>query len=153
MSEEEHRVDGVQALNSGVEAFNSAANAAAQGDAAAGAAAPDLWQRGCERLATELPEQQFNTWIRPLPAATVAGEASGGLVATLKVPNHFKRDWIRRQYAARIEAILTELAGRPTRLELALSAREPAPGPGAAAPSPAQPQRRSPMFRPATRRR
>ena len=21
----------------------------------------DLWQRGCERLATELPEQQFNT--------------------------------------------------------------------------------------------
>ncbi|MCI4428371.1 MAG: hypothetical protein JHC40_04285, partial [Burkholderiales bacterium] len=28
----------------------------------------DLWQRGCERLAAELPEQQFNTWIRPLPA-------------------------------------------------------------------------------------
>ncbi|WP_431264379.1 DnaA N-terminal domain-containing protein [Roseateles chitinivorans] len=26
-----------------------------------------LWQRGCERLAAELPEQQFNTWIRPLP--------------------------------------------------------------------------------------
>ncbi|MBP6320487.1 MAG: hypothetical protein KA431_20420, partial [Rubrivivax sp.] len=26
----------------------------------------DLWQRGCERLAAELPEQQFNTWIRPL---------------------------------------------------------------------------------------
>ena len=31
----------------------------------------DLWQRGCERLASELPEQQFNTWIRPLPAAEV----------------------------------------------------------------------------------
>ena len=31
----------------------------------------DLWQRGCERLAAELPEQQFNTWIRPL-AATVS---------------------------------------------------------------------------------
>ena len=30
---------------------------------------PDLWQRGCERLASELPEQQFNTWIRPLPPA------------------------------------------------------------------------------------
>jgi chromosomal replication initiator protein len=86
--------------------------------------ASDLWRRGCERLATELPEQQFNTWIRPLPPATVAGE-DAALVATLKVPNHFKRDWIRRQYAARIEAILTELAGRPTRLELALVAREP----------------------------
>ncbi|MGM9482359.1 chromosomal replication initiator protein DnaA [Roseateles sp. NT4] len=90
--------------------------------------ASDLWRRGCERLATELPEQQFNTWIRPLPPATVAGEsadAASALIATLKVPNHFKRDWIRRQYAARIEAILTELAGRPTRLELALVAREP----------------------------
>jgi chromosomal replication initiator protein len=91
--------------------------------------ASDLWRRGCERLATELPEQQFNTWIRPLPPATVAGEgadAASALVATLKVPNHFKRDWIRRQYAARIEAILTELAGRPTRLELALAARDTA---------------------------
>ncbi|MFG6431852.1 chromosomal replication initiator protein DnaA [Roseateles sp. LYH14W] len=97
--------------------------------------ATDLWRRGCERLATELPEQQFNTWIRPLPPATVAGEgavahdAASALVATLKVPNHFKRDWIRRQYATRIEAILTELAGRPTRLELSLSAREPSAAP------------------------
>ncbi len=96
----------------------------------------DLWRRGCERLATELPEQQFNTWIRPLPPATVdASEGVDGasvLVATLKVPNHFKRDWIRRQYAARIEAILTDLAGQPTRLELSLSAREPSGVAGAA---------------------
>ncbi|MFN3862270.1 MAG: chromosomal replication initiator protein DnaA [Roseateles sp.] len=105
--------------------------------------AADLWRRGCERLATELPEQQFNTWIRPLPPATLAGEGAGaqggGLVATLKVPNHFKRDWIRRQYAARIEAILTELAGRPTRLELALAARDgqgiALPGAGMSAPA------------------
>ena len=31
----------------------------------------DLWQRGCERLASELPEQQFNTWIRPLALSCV----------------------------------------------------------------------------------
>ncbi|MFG6486754.1 chromosomal replication initiator protein DnaA [Roseateles sp. BYS78W] len=100
--------------------------------------AAELWRRGCERLAAELPEQQFNTWIRPLPPATVAGEggdAASALVATLKVPNHFKRDWIRRQYAARIEAILTELAGRPTRLELALAVRDPASAPIAVPPS------------------
>ena len=116
MSQEEHRVDGVQALATGMSSAEWAS---------------DLWRRGCERLATELPEQQFNTWIRPLPPATLAGEgaAESALVATLKVPNHFKRDWIRRQYAARIEAILTELAGRPTRLELALTAREPAGAP------------------------
>ena len=109
--------------------------------------ASDLWRRGCERLATELPEQQFNTWIRPLPPATVAGEsadAASALIATLKVPNHFKRDWIRRQYAARIEAILTELAGRPTRLELALVAREPS----AAAIS--LPATQAPTFQPPT---
>ncbi|MFG6457412.1 chromosomal replication initiator protein DnaA [Roseateles sp. BYS96W] len=105
--------------------------------------AADLWRRGCERLATELPEQQFNTWIRPLPPATVAGDSGDGLVATLKVPNHFKRDWIRRQYAARIEAILTELAGRPTRLELALAARDAAAAPASVA-APAMPQPHQP---------
>ena len=89
----------------------------------------DLWQRGCERLAAELPEQQFNTWIRPLPPATVAegvGEngAAGGIVVSLRVPNRFKLDWIRNQYAGRIEAILSELAGMPARLDLALAARE-----------------------------
>ncbi len=86
----------------------------------------DLWQRGCERLATELPEQQFNTWIRPLPPAMVAeGASADGLVFSLRVPNRFKLDWIRNQYAGRIESILTELAGKPARLELALAAREP----------------------------
>ena len=84
----------------------------------------DLWQRGCERLAAELPEQQFNTWIRPLPPAVVA-EGGDGLVISLRVPNRFKLDWIRNQYAGRIEAILSELAGRPARLDLALAARDP----------------------------
>src|SRR5688500_8286305 len=86
----------------------------------------DLWQRGCERLAAELPEQQFNTWIRPLPAADVADSAGGDAVVTGRVPNRFKLDWIRNQYAGRIEAVLTELAGRPVRLEIALAQREAA---------------------------
>jgi chromosomal replication initiator protein len=81
----------------------------------------DLWQRGCERLAAELPEQQFNTWIRPLPAADVADG-----VVTVRVPNRFKLDWIRNQYAGRIEAVLTELAGKPVRLEIALAPRDSA---------------------------
>jgi chromosomal replication initiator protein len=84
----------------------------------------DLWQRGCERLAAELPEQQFNTWIRPLPAADVTDEGSDGAVASLRVPNRFKLDWIRNQYASRIEAVLSEIAGKPVRLDLTLAARE-----------------------------
>ncbi|HET9208693.1 MAG TPA: chromosomal replication initiator protein DnaA [Burkholderiaceae bacterium] len=84
----------------------------------------DLWQRGCERLAAELPEQQFNTWIRPLPPADISdGDDSGGVVS-LRVPNRFKLDWIRSQYAGRIEGVLSELAGKPIRLELSLAPRE-----------------------------
>ena len=33
---------------------------------------PDLWQRTCDQLATELSEQQYNTWIRALPPAELA---------------------------------------------------------------------------------
>ncbi len=97
----------------------------------------DLWQRGCERLAAELPEQQYNTWIRPLaatPAGSGVGSAdAGGDVVAVRVPNRFKLDWIRTQYAGRIESVLTDLAGRPVRLELTLAARAEAPQ---AAPSP-----------------
>jgi chromosomal replication initiator protein len=89
----------------------------------------DLWQRGCEQLAAELPEQQFNTWIRPLPPADVAVNGSGAVVS-LRVPNRFKLDWIRSQYASRIEDVLTRLAGKPVSLHLQLT---PAP-PRASAP-------------------
>ena len=91
----------------------------------------DLWQRGCERLAAELPEQQFNTWIRPLAAtvspATAAEPGADGaqaaatlLTVVVRVPNRFKLDWIRAQYAGRIEAVLAELAEEPVRLELSV---------------------------------
>jgi chromosomal replication initiator protein len=86
----------------------------------------DLWQRGCEQLATELPEQQFNTWIRPLaPAEPALGVANGdaATVMALQVQNRFKLDWIRAQYASRIEGVLSELAGHPVRLELTLAPR------------------------------
>ena len=86
----------------------------------------DLWLRGCERLAAELPEQQFNTWIRPLPAAEVDDQGETGVVVTLRVPNRFKLDWIRNQYAGRIEAALTQLAGKPVRLDITLAARDTA---------------------------
>jgi chromosomal replication initiator protein len=82
----------------------------------------DLWERGCERLAAELPEQQFNNWIRPLPPADIT-EQGDGLLVGIRVPNRFKLDWIRAQYSARIEAILTELAGCHVRLEVALLPR------------------------------
>jgi chromosomal replication initiator protein len=87
---------------------------------------PDLWQRACERLAAELPEHQYNTWIRPLPPAVFSHEPGEAAVVCVRVPNRFKLDWIRTQYAGLIESVLGELADEPVRLELSLAPREAA---------------------------
>jgi chromosomal replication initiator protein len=83
----------------------------------------NLWQLGLERLAADLPEQQFNTWIRPLADAQLS-ERGPATVACLRVPNRFKMDWIRSQYGNRIETVLSELAGKPVTLELLVQPRE-----------------------------
>src|SRR5512145_388450 len=87
----------------------------------------DLWQRACNRLAEQLPEHQFNTWIRPLPPATLHSAEGQPAVASVRVPNRFKLDWIRSQYAGLIESVLSELAAGPVRLELSLDARKAPP--------------------------
>jgi chromosomal replication initiator protein len=85
----------------------------------------DLWTLGCARLAAELPEQQFNTWIRPLPAPVIdRREDACETVVELRVPNRFKLDWIRTQYATRIQALLSEIAGHAVRLEIGLNPRD-----------------------------
>ena len=84
--------------------------------------ASDLWQACTERLAQEIPEQQFNTWIRPL----LARVSDSGDKVTLAVANRFKMDWIRAQYAGKISAALEVAASRQVALELVLAPREPA---------------------------
>jgi len=79
-----------------------------------------LWQSCLEQLAQDLPEQQFNTWIKPL-TAQVAEDFSK---LTIMVANRFKLDWVRAQYSAPIQAILERLCGQPVQLELAISPRE-----------------------------
>ena len=81
-----------------------------------------LWSACMDLLARDIPEQQFNTWIRPL-SATVAPDRSRVVVS---VANRFKLDWIRTQYAARIAALLESVQGAPVVLELVLAPREPA---------------------------
>ena len=80
-----------------------------------------LWQGCVEQLAQELPEQQFNTWIKPLHAVA----ASDLSKLTILVGNRFKLDWIRAQYAARITALVEQLNGQPITVELALAPKEP----------------------------
>ena len=99
-------------------------------------AGDSLWQACVDQLAQDLPEQQFNTWIKPL-LAQVSEDLSR---VTLFVANRFKLDWVRAQYAGRISAVLEKLYGQPVQLELAITPREntvktyPAPGVAANAP-------------------
>jgi chromosomal replication initiator protein len=79
-----------------------------------------LWQSCVDQLAQELPEQQFNTWIKPL-TATVVDDFSKIIVF---VGNRFKLDWIRAQYSGRISALLEKMYGQVILVELAIAPKE-----------------------------
>ena len=81
-----------------------------------------LWQSCVDQLAQELPEQQFNTWIKPL-LAQVEDDFSK---VTIFVANRFKLDWIRAQYSSRIAGLLEKLYGQSVQVELAITPREAA---------------------------
>jgi len=80
-----------------------------------------LWEACTARLQKELPAQQFNTWIRPLRAGALAGADSD---LALVAPNRFVLQWIKDRFVPKIEALASELAGRPVRLALALPEAE-----------------------------
>ena len=90
----------------------------------AGPTGPDagqsLWLSCVDQLAQELPQQQFNTWIKPL-SAQVMDDLSK---VTIFVANRFKLDWVRAQYSGRIAALLEKLYGQAILVELALAPRE-----------------------------
>ena len=79
-----------------------------------------LWQSCVDQLAQELPEQQFNTWIKPL-YAHVHEDFSR---ITIFVANRFKLDWVRAQYSGRISGMLEKLYGQAVIVELAITPRE-----------------------------
>jgi len=78
-----------------------------------------LWSQCCDKLALSIPEQQFQTWIRPL----VATYQNDNATLVLEVANRFKLDWIRAQYGARIQAALDECSPAPVKLELVITSK------------------------------
>ena len=85
--------------------------------------APDaasLWALCLEKLGRELPEQQFNTWIRPLHVALSAD----GDRLLIYVSNRFKLDWVRAQYGTRISELVTGILGRTLLIDLSVSPRQ-----------------------------
>ena len=102
-----------------------------------------LWQTCIDQLAQELPEQQFNTWIKPLQARVSEDFSKVSVV----VGNRFKLDWIRAQYASRIAALLTQLYGQNVQLDFVLAPKE-APTRSAFSQAMAEPEELSAQFQP-----
>ena len=74
----------------------------------------DFWSFCLSRLEQELPQQQFNTWIKTLRAES--GEGGWALVA----PNRFVLQWVRERYLRRVEELGEEFTGAPLAIELQL---------------------------------
>ncbi|WP_426687723.1 chromosomal replication initiator protein DnaA [Rhodanobacter ginsengiterrae] len=90
----------------------------------------DLWRRCLERLEGDLSAEDLHTWLMPLQAR----EDANGL--QLFAPNSYTLETVRGRYLEQIEAVLSQLAGKPlvVRLEVGSSSIRPAP---AAKPAPA----------------
>ncbi|MDR1660906.1 MAG: chromosomal replication initiator protein DnaA [Azoarcus sp.] len=86
----------------------------------------EFWPFCLSRLEQELPTQQFNTWIKPLPAKYADG--GDGPRLTLLAPNRFVLQWVRDRYLRRIGELGEEFHGAPMRLDLQLAPTKPAPG-------------------------
>ncbi len=80
----------------------------------------DLWSFCLARLESELPPQQFSTWIKALTAAQAPSDDHPCL--RLLAPNRFVLQWVRERYLRRIGELGEEFHGAPIALELSLPA-------------------------------
>jgi chromosomal replication initiator protein len=89
------------------------------------------WPRCLERLQSELPIEDFHTWVKPLQA-DLRDDA-----LALFAPNAFVVDTVRERFLPRIVELARHFAGRelPVRLEVGALPRAAAP----AGPAPVQP--------------
>jgi chromosomal replication initiator protein len=83
-----------------------------------------LWRRCLAQLEAELPEQQFNTWIRPLQAV------EDGRTLRLLAPNRFVVDWVNENVVGRITELVDAVGAEPApSIVLEVGSRAVAPPP------------------------
>jgi chromosomal replication initiator protein len=82
-----------------------------------------LWNRCLAQLENEMPEQQFNTWIRPLHAVEDSG------VLRLLAPNRFVVEWVNQNVVQRIAEMVKGLANPAPSLILEVGTRRPVSDP------------------------
>ena len=64
-----------------------------------------VWSQCQDMLKNELPQQQYNTWIKPLRVA----ETDGALC--LHAPNRFIEQWVADKFLPRIEELAQQIGG------------------------------------------
>jgi chromosomal replication initiator protein len=78
----------------------------------------EFWSFCLSRLESELPPQQFSTWIKALKADGAHTADSPSL--RLFAPNRFVLQWVRDRYLRRIGELGEEFHGEPIDLQLVL---------------------------------
>jgi chromosomal replication initiator protein len=76
-----------------------------------------LWHRCLRQLEAELPEQHFNTWIRPLQAV------EDGSVLRLFAPNRFVVEWVNENVVDRISALAESVGEQPPQILIEVGSR------------------------------
>jgi chromosomal replication initiator protein len=83
-----------------------------------------LWNRCLRVLESELPEQHFNTWVRPLQAIQRDGELK------LLAPNRYVIEWLSQNSLPRIKELIRAFAEDPApELVLDVGTRSGVPAP------------------------
>ncbi|TXG93312.1 MAG: chromosomal replication initiator protein DnaA [Rhodocyclaceae bacterium] len=85
-----------------------------------------FWNSCLSQFEQELPQQQFNTWIRPL---RLEGEDNAGDGLRLVAPNGFILKWVKEKYASRIEELARAYFQTPVSVAVTLGERRAAPVP------------------------
>ena len=78
-----------------------------------------FWNFCLERLATELPAQQFSTWIRPLQAI---GDKNASNEVTIAAPNRFILKWVRDNYLNTFQRLADEFYEEPVAVVFSVGA-------------------------------
>jgi len=79
-----------------------------------------LWNQCLRALQAELPEQQFNTWIRPLQVV------DEGKTLRLLAPNRFVVDWLQEHHLKRVYQLVEEY-GPGTEIKMEVGSRQARP--------------------------
>ena len=79
-----------------------------------------VWPKCQDYLQGELPQQQFNTWIRPLTASLGSNES-----ILLCAPNRFIEGWVRDHFLERIIELVSYICSREVAIEIGVVANVP----------------------------